>query len=161
MSQVIRPAVKTQSNCHGNTEYTAAVVAAVAVGEGLREGKCVYVCVTPWCPGRPVESALTQKSLQLWEEKGSSVSRGLTHTHLHTETFCLLAKPTDLYTGHPQLSRHPPCDKMRGQVHCSVPWLRTDPMWKLLSHKDREHTAKCNLLKPAQISYNTKMPCWI
>lgn len=73
MSQVIGPAIKTQRNCHGNAEC-AAMVAAVAVGEGLREGKCVYVCVIQWCLGRPVESATTQKSLQFQEEKGSTVS---------------------------------------------------------------------------------------
>lgn len=72
MSQVSRPAIKTQKNRHGNVEC-AAMVVMVAVGEGLREGKRVYVCVIQWCLGRPVESAVTQKSVQLQEEKRSTV----------------------------------------------------------------------------------------
>lgn len=72
MSQVSGPGIKTQRNHRGNVEC-AAMVVMVAVGEGLREGKRVHVCVIQWCLGRLVESATTQKSVQLQEEKGSTV----------------------------------------------------------------------------------------
>ena len=45
MSGVSRPAIKTQTNCHGDGECAAMVVVVVVVGEGLLEGKCVYVRV--------------------------------------------------------------------------------------------------------------------
>lgn len=79
--------LKTQRHCHGNAECAAMAVVVVVVGEGLLEGKCVCVCVCviQWCLGHPVESAITQKPLQLQEEKGSTVSQGLTHTHTHTD----------------------------------------------------------------------------
>lgn len=42
------------------------------------------VCVIQWGLGHRVESAITQKPLQLQEEKGSTVSHeGLTHAHVH------------------------------------------------------------------------------
>ena len=45
MSQVSGAAIKTQRNRHSNAECSAMVVVVVVVGEGLLEGKCVYVCV--------------------------------------------------------------------------------------------------------------------
>ncbi len=79
MSLVSRAAIKTQRNCRGNADCSAMAVVVVVVGESLLEGKCVClrvcaclcvcvcvsVCVTEWCLGHKVESAITQKPLQL------------------------------------------------------------------------------------------------
>lgn len=48
-----------------------------------------------------------------------------THTDTHTNPSWMLTKPDDLYTGHPQLTRPLPCDKVGGRkLQTQTPFYR-------------------------------------
>lgn len=156
MSQVSGPAIKTQRNHHGNSEC-AAMAVVVVVGEGLQEAKCV--CMSVLFNRIPVESAATQKSLQLQEEKGSTVPRFLTHTHFHTHIHrpsgCLLSQLTFTRATHSWPINHHVTSW--GQNYSSVPRfhsLHIKP-WRPIRQQEAKVVISCK----TWLTYQKKRCC--